>query len=257
MRARTYAAIVCAAALAASGLSAGAATAGTPDAVASIHSASGVSGTPAAYPDAVCNTAEGTWASDGFTAQDGAPTNPGLNSWGAKQVKCKKLNVNQIVLGGYPNQSMNINFNIEVYPTTKKFNTLRYNNDPQPNDAKPSLCSYSSAPGTYAAAGVTGAQWTVNLPTNCKVKKKIAKKGVWFAVQADLDQAFGQWFWAVQSNADVPNEADWADTQNLFGLGCISFAKAPAGADVGANRNGQDCLFGGDQGKKDFIMVLN
>ena len=115
----------------------------------------------------------------------------------------------------------------------------------------------AGAAGTYAAAGVSGAQWTVNLPKPCKIKKKIAKKGVWFAVQADLDQASGQWFWATQTTADVPNEADWADTQNLFGLGCISFAKAPSGSDIGANKDMQDCLFSGDAGEKDFIMVLN
>jgi hypothetical protein len=259
MRARTvYAAGICAAALAVSGLSVGTATAGAPTAVASAHSSTAVSGTPTSFPDAKCGTAEGTWTSDGWAAQDGAPTNPALNAWGGKQVKCSgKLKTSQVVLDGYPNQAMNINFNIEVYKNTKKYNTVRYTNDPQPNDAKSSLCSYSSEPGTYAAAGVTGAQWTVNLSSPCKVRGKVAKRGVWFAVQADLDQAFGQWFWATQTTADVANEADWTDTQNLFGAGCISFAKPPSGADIGANKDGQDCIFGADLGEKDFIMVLN
>ena len=71
------------------------------------------------------------------------------------------------------------------------------------------------------------------------------------------DQANGQWFWATQTTATRPNEADWADTQNLFGLGCISFAKPPSGSDVGANKDMQDCIFGGDVGEKDFILVLS
>jgi hypothetical protein len=249
---------VSAAALVISGLSAGAATAGSPDAVAVAHSSTGVSGTPTSFPDARCGTAEGTWTGDGIAAQDGAPTNPALNTWGAKQVRCSgRLNVAQIVVDGYPNQAININFNIEVYRKTKQFNTVRYTNDPQPNDAKASICSYAGVLGTYAAAGVSGAQWTINLPSNCTAGRKVAKRGVWFSMQAVLDQAFGQWFWATQTTADVPNEADWRDTQNLFGLGCISFALPPAGPDVGANRNMQDCIFGGDIGEDDFIMVLN
>ena len=109
---------------------------------------------------------------------------------------------------------------------------------------------------TFAAAGVTGAAVDDQLPTTCKIGRKAGKKGVWFAIQADYDQAGGQWFWATQTTADRPNEADWADTQNLFGLGCISFAKPPAGSDVGANKDMQDCIFG-DIGEKDFIMVLS
>jgi hypothetical protein len=118
-----------------SGLSIGAASASSPEAaVATIHSSTAVSGTPTSFPAAKCGTSEGTWAADGFTAQDGAPTNPSLNTWGAKQVKCKKLNVSQIVVDGYPNQAMDINFNIAVYKNTKKFDTARYQKDPQPND---------------------------------------------------------------------------------------------------------------------------
>lgn len=258
MRARTaYAAGISAAALAVSGLSVGAATASTPAApVAVAHSSTGVSGTPTTFPDAKCNTAAGTWASDGITAQDGAPTNPSLNTWGAKQVRCaRKLNVGQIVVGGYPNQSMNINFNIEVYKK-KNHATVRYPNSPQPNDGRASICSYTSLPGTYAAAGVSGAQWTINLPTNCTARARVANKGVWFAIQADLDQAFGQWFWATQTTADHPDEADWRDTQNLFGLNCISFIGLSP-PDNGGNELMQDCIFGGDVGQKDFIMVLN
>jgi len=247
-----------AAAVAVYGLSAGAANAGSPGAVAVAHSNTAVSGTPTSFPNAQCGTAEGTWTQDGLTAQNGAPTNPGLNTWGAKQVKCSKaLKVNQIVVDGYPSQFVDIKFNIEVYKGTKKYNTVRYTNDPQPNDAGKSLCSYTDAPGTYAAAGVTGTQWTINLPKQCTVKKKIAKKGIWFALQADYDQAGGQWFWATQTTADVPNEMDWADTGNLFGLGCISFAKPPSGGDIGANKDAQDCIFQTDAGEHDFIMVLN
>jgi hypothetical protein len=252
MRVRTVFAVgISAAALATSGLSVGVASAGSPAAPAAVaHSATGVSGTPTSFPNAKCGTSEGTWAADGFTAQDGAPTNPALSTWGAKQVKCKKLNVNQIVVDGYPNQAIDINFNIAVYKNTKKYDTLRYKSDPQPNDKAKALCSYDAQPGKFAAAGVTGAQWTIDLDTACKVKKKISKKGVWFAIQADLDQAFGQWFWAVQTTADVPNESDWADTQNLFGLGCVTFT-----AGAGSDRDTQDCL--GQSGKPDFIMVLN
>jgi hypothetical protein len=255
-----FAASISAAALSVYGLSAGAADASSSGAaVATAHSSTGVSGTPTSFPAAKCGTAEGTWASDGISAQNGAPTNPSLNTWGAKQVKCvgTALNVSQVVLDGYPNQAINIKFNIEVYRNTKQYNTARYTNDPQPNDAKGSLCSYTDEAGTYAAAGVSGAQWTINLSTPCKVKRKIAKRGVWFAIQADLDQASGQWFWATQTTADHPNEADWTDTQNLFGAGCISFAKPPAGSDIGATKDMQDCVFGGDVGEKDFIMVLN
>lgn len=253
-----YAAAISAAALSFYGLS-GAATASSHGAaVAVAHSNTAVHGTPTSFPNAKCGTAEGTWTNDGITAQNGAPTNPSLNTWGGKQVKCSgKLKTSSIVVDGYPSQAVNINFNINVYNSTKKFNTLRYNKDPQPNDAGKTLCSYTDAPGTYAAAGVTGAQWTIKLPKPCKVGAKIAKKGVSFAIQADFDQINGQWFWATQTTADQPNEADWADTQNLFGLGCISFAKAPSGSDVGANRDMQDCIFGGDIGEKDFIMVLN
>lgn len=252
------AAAVSAAAVSLYGLSAGTANAKSTSAVAVAHSKTAVSGTPTSFPHALCGTGEGTWTSDGITAQNGAPTNPSLNTWGAKQVKCKTgLTVNQIVVDGYPNQAVNMNFNIQVFKKTTAFNTARYTNDPQPNDAKSTKCSYTDAPGTYAAAGVTGAQWTINLPSACHIRKKIARKGVFFAIQADFDQAGGQWFWATQTTADVPNEADWADTQNLFGLGCISFAKPPAGSDIGATKDMQDCLFSGDNGEKDFIMVLN
>jgi len=253
------AAAISATALSFYGLSAGAATASSPArAVAVAHSSSAASGTPTSFPASKCGTAEGTWASDGITAQNGGATNPSLNTWGGKQVKCTgtALNTSQIILDGYPNQAINIKFNIEVYRNTKAYNTLRYTNDPQPNDSKGSLCSYTDAAGTFAAAGVTNAQWTVNLSQPCKIKRKIAKRGVWFAVQADLDQSAGQWFWATQTTADQPNEEDWADTQNLFGTNCVSFAKPPSG-DIGANRDMQDCLFGGDAGEKDFIMVLN
>ncbi len=206
----------------------------------------------------LCGTAEGTWTQDGITAQNGAPTNPSLNTYGGKQVKCKGgAKVNTIVVDGYPNQAVDIKFNINVYKKTTAFNTLRYTADPQPNDAKGTICKYTDAPGTYAAAGVSGAQWTIKLPTTCKISLKVGKKGVWFAVQADFDQINGQWFWATQTTAGRPNEGDWADTQNLFGLGCISFAKPPAGGDVGANRDMQDCIFGGDIGEKDFILVLS
>lgn len=258
MRARTaIAAAISAAALAISGLSVGTASASAPDAaVAVAHSSTGVSGTPTTFPDAKCGTAEGTWNSNGITAQDGAPTNPSLNTWGAKQVRCtRKLNTSQIVVGGYPNQAIDINFNIEVYKK-KNLATVRYPNSPQPNDAKPAICSYTSLPGTYAAAGVSGAQWTINLPTNCKARARVAKKGVWFAIQADLDQSFGQWFWATQTTADHPDEADWKDTLNLFGLNCISFIGTTS-PDIGGNMLMQDCIFGGDTGNKDFIMVLN
>jgi len=253
-----YAAAISAAALAVAGLSAGTATASSPGAVALAHSSTAKSGTPTSIPGALCGTAEGTWTSDGISAQNGGATNPSLQTWGGKQVKCSgKLKVHQIVVDGYPNQAIDIKFNIEVYPKTKAFNTNRYTKDSQPNDAKASLCSYTDAPGTYAAAGVSGAQWTIKLPSTCKVGARLAKKGVWFAVQADLDQSAGQWFWATQTTADVPNEADWIDSQNLFGLGCISFAKPPAGSDIGANRDMQDCIFGSDIGEKDFIMVLS
>jgi hypothetical protein len=254
-----FAAAISAAALATYGLSAGTATASSPGAVAVAHSSTAVSGTATVYPNAKCGTAEGTWTSDGISAQNGGATNPSLQTWGAKQVKCKgtALNASQVVLDGYPNQAVNMKFNILVYRNTKAFNTVRYTNDPQPNDAKGTLCSYADEAGTFAAAGVSGAQWTINLSKPCKVKKKIAKKGVWFAIQADFDQSGGQWFWATQTTADVPNEADWADTQNLFGLGCISFAKPPVGSDIGATKDMQDCIFSGDIGEKDFIMVLN
>jgi hypothetical protein len=253
-----YVAAISAAALAIAGLSAEAATAGNPGAKAVAHSSTAKSGTPSSIPGAKCGTAEGTWTSDGISAQNGGATNPSLQTWGAKQVKCQRaLKVNQVVVDGYPNQASDIKFNIEVYKKTTAFNTARYTNDPQPNDAKASLCSYTDAPGTYAAAGVSGAQWTIKLPSQCTVGKRVARKGVWFAIQADLDQSAGQWFWATQTTADRPNEADWNDTQNLFGLGCISFAKPPAGSDIGATRDMQDCIFGSDIGEKDFIMVLS
>jgi hypothetical protein len=254
MRARLLCVVgVSTTALVLSGLSVGAASASAPDAVPSIHSATGVSGTPTSFPDALCGTAEGTWASDGLTSQDGAPLNPALNTWGAKQVKCKKaLKVKQIVVDGYPSQSMDINFNIEVFKTTKA-DTVRFANAPQPNDAKKSICSLSAQPGKYAAAGVSGAQWTIDLSKTCKVAKKLAKKGVWFGVQASLDQTFGQWFWATQTTAGVPIESDWRDTGNLFGLGCVAFTNTPSGSD----KLSQDCVFGGDNGQPDYIMVLN
>ena len=257
-RTTMYAAAISAAAISLYGLSAGAATAGSPTTAATIHSSTAVHGTPTSIPNALCGTAEGTWTNDGITSQNGGATNPSLVTWGAKQVKCSGgASINVLTVDGYPNQSININFNVAVYKTTKAYNTVRYTNDPQPNDAKGTICSYTDAPGTYAAAGVTGAQWTVKLPKACKISKKIGKKGFWVAVQADLDQSNGQWFWATQTTADQPNEADWADTQNLFGLGCISFAKPPSGSDVGANRDMQDCLFGGDIGEHDFILVLS
>jgi hypothetical protein len=263
-----YAAAISAAAVSVYGVSVGAANASTPAAnsgshtVAVAHSSTAVSGTPSPKgTKGLCGTKEGVWTNDGITAQNGAPTNPSLNTWGAKQIKCKKLKkslkVHQLVIDGYPSQSVDINFNVDVYKSTKKFDTVRYTNDPQPNDAKGTICSYTDAPGTYSATGVTTAQWTVNLPKTCKISPKLAKKGVWFALQADYDQAGGQWFWATQTTADVPNEADWADTQNLFGLGCISFAKPPSGSDIGASKDMQDCLFSGDVGEKDFILVLH
>jgi hypothetical protein len=254
-----YAAVISAAGLSLYGVSASAATAGgSSGTIAVAHSSAAVHGSPAKIAGSLCGTAEGTWTNDGWTAQNGGATNPSLQTWGGKQVKCKGgAKINTVTLDGYPNQSVNINFNIDVYKKTSKFNTVRYTNDPQPNDAKSTLCSYTDAPGTFSATGVTGAQWTVKLPSTCKIGKKAGKKGVFFAVQADYDQAGGQWFWATQTTADVLNEADWADTQNLFALGCISFAKPPSGSDVGANKDGQDCLFGGDFGEKDFIMVLS
>jgi hypothetical protein len=222
------------------------------------HSTTGVHGVKSPLTG-ICRTAEGTWTADGITAQNGAPTNPGLNTWGGKQVKCKGgATVNTVVVDGYPNQGASVNkFNIIVYKRTKAFNTVRYTRDPQPNDARSAICTYTDAPATFAASGVSGAQWTISLPTKCKIGTKAGTKGVFFAIQADYDQAGGQWFWATQTTADRPNEADWADTQNLFGLGCISFAKPPSGSDIGANKDMQDCLFGGDNGEKDFIMVLS
>lgn len=206
----------------------------------------------------ICGTAEGTWTSDGISAQNGAPTNPSLNTYGGKQVRCVRgATVHTVVVDGYPNQAVNIKFNINVYKSTRAFNTVRYTADPQPNDAQRAICSYTDAPGTYAAAGVSGAQWRIKLPRACHIGTKVGKKGVWFAIQADFDQANGQWFWATQTTANRPNEADWADTQNLFGDGCISFAKPPSGGDVGANKDMQDCIFGGDVGEKDFILVLH
>jgi hypothetical protein len=221
------------------------------------HSSTGVHGAKSQL-SGKCGTSEGTWTSDGISAQNGAPTNPGLNTWGGKQVKCRRgASVNTVVVDGYPNQAVDIKFNINVYKSTRAFNTARYTADPQPNDARSAICTYTDAPGTYAAAGVSGAQWTIKLPTTCRIGTKVGRKGVWFAIQADFDQVNGQWFWATQTTATRPNEADWADTQNLFGLGCISFAKPPSGSDVGANKDMQDCIFGGDIGEKDFILVLS
>ena len=222
------------------------------------HSTTGVHGVKSRLTGK-CGTSEGTWTNDGITAQNGAPTNPTLNTYGGKQVKCRRgASVNTVVVDGYPNQGGSVNkFNVNVYKKTTAFNTLRYTADPQPNDAGSAICTYTDAPASFAAAGVTGAQWTIKLPTTCKISRKAGRKGVWFAIQADFDQVNGQWFWATQTTADRPNEADWADTQNLFGLGCISFAKPPSGSDVGANRDMQDCIFGGDIGEKDFILVLS
>jgi hypothetical protein len=257
-----YAATISAAALSVYGLSSGVASASSPGAaVAVVHSNTAVHGTATKFGSKpLCGTSEGPYDSDGVTAQNGAPTNPSLNTWGGKQVKCgAKFTVHTIVVDGYPNQTANINFNIDVYKTTKKYNTVRYKKDPQPNDAKSTLCSYTDAPGTYAAAGMSTAQWTIKLPKACKISAHNAKHGVWFAIQADYDQANGQWFWATQSTATVPNEADWRDTMNLFQLGCISFAMPPSGSDVGANKDMQDCLFGSPPagtGEPDFEMVL-
>jgi hypothetical protein len=250
MRARVVCvAGISAAALAASGLSVGVANASGPVtalAVASAHSTTGASGThTSSSPTGVCGTGLGTYIQNGITSQDGAPTNPSLNTWGAKQVKSSSggCSVKKIVVAGYPNQAMNIAFNIEVYKTTKKYDTLRYKGDPQPDDSKDAICSYEAKDGAFASAGDYNT-WTIKLgkKNKCKISDKLAKKGVWFAIQADLDQAFGQWFWALQDTADAPNEADWRDTQNLFGTGCISFAKPPAGSDVGANRDLMDCI---------------
>jgi len=228
---------ISAAAVSLYGLSVSAADASSPAAashgtttVAVAHSSKAVSGSPASIAAAKCGTHEGTWTQDGITAQNGAPTNPSLNTWGAKQVKCGGvLKTSKLVVDGYPSQFTDIKFNVAVYKNTKKYNTARYNSDPQPNDATKALCSYTDAPGTYAAAGVTGAQWTIKLPTVCKVAAKFATKGVWFAVQADYDQVNGQWFWATQTAADVPNEADFADTQNLFRRRLHLVREAPVG----------------------------
>jgi hypothetical protein len=251
--------LICAAALSATaisfyGLSAGTATAGSPGAAKAVaHSSTAVHGTPTHFAATKCGTAEGAWTSDGITTQNGAPTNPSLNTWGAKQVRCKGgAKINAVVVDGYPNQGASVNkFNIAVYRNTKAFNTQRYTNDPQPNDAKAPVCSYSDAPGSYAAAGVSGAQWTIKLPSTCKISKKLGKKGVWFALQADFDQAGGQWFWATQTTADVPNEEDWADVGGLFGTPCTTFTAGSAGG--GQNYDMQDCL---GIAEPDFIMVL-
>ena len=113
------------------------------------HSSTGVHGVKSQL-SGICGTAEGTWTGDGITAQNGAPTNPSLNTYGGKQVKCKGgAKVNTVVVDGYPNQAVDIKFNINVYKKTKAFNTLRYTADPQPNDAKSAICTYTDAPGTY------------------------------------------------------------------------------------------------------------
>jgi hypothetical protein len=251
-----YAAAVSAAALSLYGLSAGSATAGSSAGTKAVaHSSTAVSGKATPFAGTLCKTTETgkTWTQDGITAQNGAPTNPSLNTFGGKQVKCKGgATVNTVVVDGYPNQGAAVNkFNINVYKNTKAFNTQRYTNDPQPNDTKSAICSYTDAPGTFAATGLSGAQWTIQLPSACKISKKNGKKGVWFAVQADFDQAGGQWFWATQTTADRPNEEDWADTADLFQTPCTTFTAGAAGG--GQNYDMQDCL---GIAEPDFIMVL-
>jgi hypothetical protein len=234
-------------ALAVSGLSGAAATASTPDAVPTVHSANAVSGAPTIL-DGLCGTSNDvTWAGDGFTAQDGAPTNPGLDTWSGKAVKCTKKSskINTITVAGYPGQAMDIDFNIEFLRQQK-------GKPAEPDDAKKALCSYTAQSGTYEATGPSGAQWTIDLNKACTIKKKVGKKGVWVAVQASLDQAFGQWFHATQTEADV-TEGDWRDTQNLFGLGCVNFSAAPSGD----GRLMQECIFGGPVGQPDYILVLS
>jgi len=252
MRARTVcAAGISAVALALSGLSVGAASASSSSApVAVAHSSTRVSGTPNTHIAAKCGTSEGTWTQDGITSQDGSPTNPSLNTWGATLIKCPTKGdrkINSLVVDGYPNQAMNINFHVNVYKKTKVSGLV------QPNDGAV-VCSYTALPGTYSATGVTGAQWLIPLSSTCKLPKKVGKKGVWVGVQAALDQAFGQWFWATKTASDV-SDADWADTKNLFGINCISFSGTTP-PDIGGTKLMQDCIFGGDIGEHDFILVV-
>jgi hypothetical protein len=158
--------------------------------------------------------------------------------------------VQTVVVDGYPNQAIDINFNVRIY----KNQTVGAG--PQPRDnAAGLICSYTNVLGTFSATGVTGAQWTIQLPASCAMNSTATVKNRWVAVQAALDQALGQWFWATQTTADF-NEADWRDIPNLFGLTCRSFRKPVTGSDNGRNKLMQDCLFGGDMGERDFIMTL-
>lgn len=175
-----------------------------------------------------CGTAFGTPIDDGIISGGG-----GNDVAGAADISCPKKKkartIKSVTVQGYFGDPTTTNFDVTVYADKAG----------EPDDGK--IVCTSSGAGTPTGSAYPVADTTViKLASKC-----VAKKGTnWVSVQSTGGSA---WYWRTQTTAGGSFEGDWADTNNVFGTGCTTYQNG---------RDMESCIFGGDQGQNDFMLLL-
>lgn len=208
----------------------------------------------AASSAAVCGTGYRTWTGTGITSQYfGTGLGVPVGTLAADDFKCTggtaARTIKTVKVAGI-GEPMNMNFSVSIY---------RQKNvgvGPQPNDGTIWACRTETAVGVFSATGPTGQEWTIPLDEGCVLKKRMARKGVWLDVQANLDLIeFGQWFWGTQAEQGG-RLADWRNPDNYFGSNCLTYSANIGAPDVGADNYMKDCLPGDDFGRSGLLFTL-
>ena len=229
LRAISAVGLAAAAALMVSTLAVGTATASPSGVSASLGGTTAVVGTDAvSAKKGKCGTAFGTPIDDGIISGGG-----GNDVAGAADIDCakkkKQRTIKEVTVQGYFGDATSTNFDVTVYADKAG----------EPDDSKIN-CSASGV-GTPTGSAYPVADTTViTLASKC-----VAKKGTnWVSVQSTGGSA---WYWRTQTTAGGSFEGDWADTNNVFGTGCTTYQNG---------RDMESCIFGGDQGQNDFMLLL-
>jgi hypothetical protein len=207
--------------------------------------------------DGLCGTTETIFTPKGVHAQWDYESN--LDTWGAKRISCSgAITIHTITVDGYADFDKDVTFNVAFHRNHDVGTNRRlgFVAAPQPADDEV-ICSFTDVPGTYSATGSTDQQWAIDLGSQGCTIDKSAGKGPWVALQAIVELP-NYWLWATKPLADVPIEADWRDVTNFHHWdSCLTFSAPPVAPDIGINGLMQDCYYGGETGRRDFVMVLS
>lgn len=182
-----------------------------------------------------CGTKFGTPiapSGDGIIDVDGS----GFNVAGAADVTCaKKTRIKKVKIMGYFGD-----------PSSTSFHVTFYNNSAsnEPDNANPARCATQTVTGSPTGSSYpTADTTTIKLAKKCKLKKGTS----WVEVQA-APTSGAVYYWATQQEVGGSYPADWRDATGAFGTACT-----PGYLD-GVYM--QTCIFGGDIGENDFMLLL-